>query len=295
MSKLFGQRPLVVDVELAKIIGLNEAMVIQQIHYWLEVNKSKNINYHEDKHWTYNSMSNWHKQFPFWSIETVKRTFKSLRDKNLLLTGNFNKLKIDRTIWYTINYPELEKIMGITKEQNEKCQNEPMENSKMNSPLPEISTEIKNKNNKSISQSNTIVTIKKESIEKEIKEERRTDRFDYNDFNNKYKKILKNSYIDHIDDSYKDAVRQAIRLLVLDGMNKDKINISGNFIPRRVFNLDIEKINQFVVEHAINKFKKISRITKIKNTISYLKICIYNAIYERKIDVEARLRYEGIV
>lgn len=61
------------------------------------------------------------------------------------------------------------------------------------------------------------------------------------------------------------------------------------------FYIDIEKINQFTVEHAINKFKKISEVTKIKNTIMYLKTCIHNAIYERKIDVEAKLRYEGWV
>ncbi|MGO1478221.1 hypothetical protein [Senegalia sp. (in: firmicutes)] len=288
MGKLFGDKPLVIDKDLAKIIGLNEAIVIQQIHYWVEINKAKNINFHEDKHWTYNTMAAWREEFPFWSIETVKRTFKKLREKNLLLTGNFNKLKIDRTIWYTINYDELEEIMEVSKEANPQAQNEPMEDAKMVQALPEISTEINNNINKqSISQSNTIVTSK---------DDRKTDDgFNLNEFNDKYKKILKNAYIDHIDDSYKDAVRQAIRLLVLDGINKDKISIGGNFIPRSLFKKDIEKIDQFTVEHAVGKFKKISRITKIKNTIMYLKTCIYNAIYERKIDVESKLRYEGLI
>lgn len=289
MSKLFGQKPLVLDKDLAKIIGLNEAIVIQQIHYWIEINKSKNINFYEDKHWTYNTMMQWQEEFPFWSIETVKRTFKKLRDKNLILTGNFNKLKIDRTLWYTINYSELEKIMGITNKQNDSCQNETMEEHKKTQPIPEISTEInKNINNKSISQSNNIVNSNKEERQKE-------DRFNYNDFSLKYKKILDNSYIDYIDKSYRESVKHAIKLLILDGINKDKINIAGNLIPNTIFNLDIEKINQFVIEHAINKFKIISKNTKIKNTIMYLKTCIYNAIYERKIDVEANLRYYGVV
>ncbi|MGO1370183.1 hypothetical protein, partial [Senegalia sp. (in: firmicutes)] len=199
MSKLFGDKPLVIDKDLAKIIGLNEAIVIQQIHYWIEINKAKNINFNEDKHWTYNTMAAWREEFPFWSIETVKRTFKKLREKNLLLTGNFNKLKIDRTIWYTINYDELEEIMEVSKEANPQAQNEPMEDAKMVQALPEISTENNFiLNNKSISQSNTIVTSK---------DDRKTDDgFNLNEFNDKYKKILKNAYIDHIDDSYKDAV-----------------------------------------------------------------------------------------
>jgi len=280
---------MILDKDLAKVIGLNEAIVIQQIHYWIEINKSKNINFYEDKHWTYNTMVQWQEEFPFWSIETVKRTFKKLRDKNLLLIGNFNKLKIDRTLWYTINYSELEKIMGITNRQNALCQNETMEKHKKTQPIPKISTEInKNINNKSISQSNNIVNSNKEERQTE-------DRFNYNDFSLKYNRILDNSYIDYIDESYRESVKYAIRLLILDGINKDKINIAGNLIPNTIFNLDIEKINQFVIEHAINKFKNISKNTKIKNTIMYLKTCIYNAIYERKIDVEANLRYHGVV
>lgn len=93
---------MVLDKNLAKIIGLNESIVIQQIHYWIELNKSKNINFYEDKHWTYNTMIQWQEEFPFWSIETVKRTFKKLRDKNLLLIGNFNKLKIDLIIMFLV-------------------------------------------------------------------------------------------------------------------------------------------------------------------------------------------------
>ncbi|NBI07070.1 hypothetical protein [Senegalia massiliensis] len=199
MSKLFGRKPLVLDEDLAKIIGLNESIVIQQIHYWIEINKSKNINFYEDKYWTYNTMIQWQEEFPFWSIETVKRTLKKVRDKNLLLIGNFNKLKIGRTLWYTINYSELEKIM---------------ENSKKTQPIPEISTEInKNINNKSISQSNNIVNSNKE--------ERQTkNRFNYNDFSLKYKRILDNSYIDYIDEPYREPVKHAIRLLILDGINK---------------------------------------------------------------------------
>ena len=40
MSKiLFDEQPIVVSRELAKLIGLNEAIVLQQVHYWLEINR----------------------------------------------------------------------------------------------------------------------------------------------------------------------------------------------------------------------------------------------------------------
>lgn len=49
-------------------------------------------------------MVEWNKQFPWLSLKTLKRKFKSLEDKGLLITGNYNKAKFDRTKWYRINY-----------------------------------------------------------------------------------------------------------------------------------------------------------------------------------------------
>lgn len=47
MSKLFNTHPLVVDKQLATILGLNEALVLQHVNYWLEINKKKKRNYHK--------------------------------------------------------------------------------------------------------------------------------------------------------------------------------------------------------------------------------------------------------
>jgi len=91
---------------LATAIGLNEALIIQQIHYWLQKN-GKEI---EGKLWTYNSYPEWQKQFPFFSERTIQRLFRSLEEKRLLVTGNYNKMVIDRTKWYSINYEELSRL-----------------------------------------------------------------------------------------------------------------------------------------------------------------------------------------
>lgn len=105
MSKmLFSESPLVIDTVLAKAIGLNEAIVLQQVHYWLEINKKKALNFIDGRYWTYNSIKNWHEEhFSFWTDKTVKRAFTSLVEKGLLITGNYNKQKMDRTLWYSIN------------------------------------------------------------------------------------------------------------------------------------------------------------------------------------------------
>lgn len=103
---LLDERPIMVLPKLACEIGLNEAIILQQIHYWLQ--KSKNI---EAGHkWIYNTYNAWQKQFPFWSIPTIRRTITSLEKQGVIVTGNFNKAGFDKTKWYRIDYQKIESM-----------------------------------------------------------------------------------------------------------------------------------------------------------------------------------------
>lgn len=106
VNLLIDERPLIVLPKLAKEIGLNEAIMLQQIHFWM--NKKKNVI--DGISWVYNTYDGWAKQFPFWSKSTIRRTINSLEKQNLLITGNHNKMKLDNTKWYSINYEQLERV-----------------------------------------------------------------------------------------------------------------------------------------------------------------------------------------
>ncbi|MEH7490677.1 hypothetical protein [Neobacillus niacini] len=103
---LINEAPLMIVPSLAVEIGLNEAVVLQQIHYWLTMSKHKI----EGKKWVYNTYEDWQKQFPFWSISTIRRTFYSLEKSGIVISANWNALQLDKTKWYTINYGQLLKI-----------------------------------------------------------------------------------------------------------------------------------------------------------------------------------------
>src|SRR5690606_18269894 len=127
MSKLLiNENPLQVLPTLAVKIGLNEAMVLQQMHYWL--NPDHNKNYVQGRHWVFNSYEEWHKQFPFWSFTTLKRIFHSLEKKRFILSSYLSEDKLDRRKWYTVNYSQLE---ALSSQNNPLCQNEPMLNTNM--------------------------------------------------------------------------------------------------------------------------------------------------------------------
>lgn len=126
---LIDDYPILVLPKLATEIGLNEAIVLQQMHYW--INKSNHI--HDNKRWIYNSYKEWQQHFPFWSNATIRRTISSLEKQELVLVGNYNKAGFDKTKWYSINYSTLE---GVSKRV---AQKEQVELLKMSKPIPEIS------------------------------------------------------------------------------------------------------------------------------------------------------------
>lgn len=108
--------------------SLDEAIVLNQLNYWIERNKDANRNFRDGHYWVYNSYEAWRKQdFPVWSATKIKRIFTSLEGKGIVLSANYNKLAIDKTKWYTIDYDKLKKfIEEYSKGQNEtpKDQNE---------------------------------------------------------------------------------------------------------------------------------------------------------------------------
>jgi hypothetical protein len=146
MSKLLiNEPPLEVQPSLARIIGLNEAIILQQIHYW--ANKPGIGKEHKGRKWVYNSIPQWQKtNFPFWSEGTIKRTLASLKKQKLVAAKNLNKKKYDRTLWYAINYDRLDElergdpIIGSNCTDGED-QSDPIDQAKMITPLPETTTE----------------------------------------------------------------------------------------------------------------------------------------------------------
>jgi|SRR5690625_302673 len=158
MSKLLlDEHPILILPQLASSIGLNESIILQQVHYWIQQNTKKGRNHHDGYYWTYNTFDEWEKQFPFWSGRTIKRNFKKLEERNLLVIGDYNKKSYDRTKWYRIDYKTLETIHSIHSDKVTLCnvtdwhngegQNGTMDSDRMAPTIPETNTEINSETN----------------------------------------------------------------------------------------------------------------------------------------------------
>ena len=93
MSKLLiNEAPLLVQPSLANAIGLNEAIFVQQLHYFCE--RSRHV--FNGNQWVFNTYKQWCDVFPFWSEATIKRIISRLEKMDLVLSSSeFNQFKID--------------------------------------------------------------------------------------------------------------------------------------------------------------------------------------------------------
>ena len=92
---------------LAVVLGVNEALILQQFNYWIQGQG----NDWEGYFWTFNSYTEWRKQFPFFSKETIGRAIRRLEARGLVVSKvGPNKKKFDRTKWYRIDYDKFDEL-----------------------------------------------------------------------------------------------------------------------------------------------------------------------------------------
>lgn len=89
------------NIYIAKEYGILEAILIQNLWFWIEKNKANEKFYYENDYWTYNSIKAFKQLFPYVSEKQIKYALEKLKDKGIIKTANFNETTYDRTLWYT--------------------------------------------------------------------------------------------------------------------------------------------------------------------------------------------------
>lgn len=94
------------DSELARLYGVDEAIFIHNLYFWLRHNEATGTNiieYNgEKKVWSYHSKEAFCKVFPFWNRRQIERVIDSCRRKELILTAVISELKLGKTLCYTL-------------------------------------------------------------------------------------------------------------------------------------------------------------------------------------------------
>jgi len=122
---LLDESPLVILPSLAAAIGLEAAVVLQQLHFLIrmklerhrEHSKESERDIHDGHIWVWNSYQKWQENhFSFLSVRSLQRIFLNLERKGLIVAGNYNEHNLDKTKWYSINYDhQLIKAIATTE------------------------------------------------------------------------------------------------------------------------------------------------------------------------------------
>ena len=100
------------NAELAQQHGVNGAIFLHAMAFWIAKNQANGRHFHEGRTWTYNTLEALAKLFPFWTRRQVERIVAKLKEDGVLLTGNFSQDKTDRTVWYALADSVLE-VYGL--------------------------------------------------------------------------------------------------------------------------------------------------------------------------------------
>ena len=289
---LFDEQPIVFDRTLAREIGDRHATVLQQVHYWIEVNRKKKNKevYKDGYYWTYRSIKKWHEEeFDYLSFSTVRRTFDDLIGDGYLITGEYNKFGADRTKWYRVNKDKISKLYEkITNEKhlsnttNANAQNEQMEMPKMSSsemlkmsqPIQENNKRLNKENISSHQSNNNIIYVNQNEKVNELNDSKNINDKSFRKYNTQYfrdsfgySRVSKNKQVE-LDKWIKYAVD--ICLMPFDAkLYVGKMRVTAGEVAQRLSELRHEHI-QYI-------FDRLSQVKYPTNHQKYILAVVYNA------------------
>lgn len=89
------------NTDLAEKYGIEKALIIDYFAYWVVENMRNERNFHDGRYWVFNSASALSEKFHYISRRTMNQKLQELETDGILISGNFNKNKFDRTKWYS--------------------------------------------------------------------------------------------------------------------------------------------------------------------------------------------------
>lgn len=134
------------NVEIAKDIGINAAIIFEHLAFWIAQNEAAGRNHKDGAFWTYGTQKDIAAQFEYLSLKQTRTALERLTAGGYIKTGRFNRCGYDRTAWYGLTekgaaYSPKSRVI-MPKKAHRKAQT--------GAPIPITKTNIKPNNNTSL-------------------------------------------------------------------------------------------------------------------------------------------------
>jgi putative N-acetylmannosamine-6-phosphate epimerase len=108
MSKLLHDgRHLLYSTEVAAKIGRNEAICLQQINYWMNINGGKIV---DGVKWFWKTYQQWSEELQL-SVSTVRRVIKKLKQLGLIAVDRLSAKTYYQANWYTLKIEAVQDLI----------------------------------------------------------------------------------------------------------------------------------------------------------------------------------------
>lgn len=92
----------VFNVEVAKEVGLEAAIIFENIEHWVAKNEANGENVRDGYAWTYNSRAAWMKLLPYLGEKQIRNAIEKLLEHKLIERGTYSYGPMNRTYWYRL-------------------------------------------------------------------------------------------------------------------------------------------------------------------------------------------------
>lgn len=90
------------EADVAMKVGVNAAILLQNLVFWCKKNEANDVNYHDGLYWTFNSTKAFCELFPYFTQKQIRHALEHLIDGGYVLSGNYNENRYNRTLWYAV-------------------------------------------------------------------------------------------------------------------------------------------------------------------------------------------------
>lgn len=101
------------NVELATRFGVEKAVIIHNLYFWINHNAKNKKHIYDESVWTFNSSTALAKLFPYIKERTISRYMLELENDGIIKTGNYNNNTFDKTKWYSFTPAFLKDLCNL--------------------------------------------------------------------------------------------------------------------------------------------------------------------------------------
>ncbi|MBQ0073986.1 MAG: hypothetical protein KBT34_07305 [Prevotella sp.] len=229
------------NVSLAKEVGLAEAIILQNFHFWHRANVDNPDMTKDGRVWFFRSVKSICDDFCYLTPSKVKTAIEKLVSDGWVLRGDYNSDRMKRVTWYSLTDFTLSLFTGLPIGENRQCNSE--------NPL----TIGENRHKDSIIQDNNIYSFTdiKEKEEKKLSSKKESDElFEecWKAYRRKGSKKVAKTHWAKLNDDERQKVKVHIPYYVSAASDRNYQKDFERYLRDRIFETPVYNNNQLVYD-----------------------------------------------